>query len=117
MRGVGRVLATVAAAALIAGGCAFTRQVSHGVPGDIGGSGFAADVDNTGRYVSYAAHTALDGFDWYQVFRVDTRRDTRLLVSRSLAGGTANDDSVETAISGNGHVVAFTSEADDLVAG
>jgi hypothetical protein len=45
----------------------------------------------------------------------DRSRHATILVSRSLTGGTGNDASGAGALSANGHVVAFSSWASNLV--
>ena len=113
-----RAIALIAALAVAGSGCAWIQRVSRPVPGagnDVSGDRTATSAD--GRYVAYAAATdatapgVLNG-----IYRYDAALDSRVLVSRSSAGVAGNDASGEPAIDGSGRYIAFSSDADNLVA-
>jgi Tol biopolymer transport system component len=79
------------------------------------------DINSDGRYVvfdSFASNLASNDTNGYSdVFLRDRLLGTTRLVSLSTGGAQGNDLSVGARISGNGRIVAFYSEATNLVAG
>ncbi len=84
-----------------------------------------ASLSADGRYVAYTSFAPnlvagqTGALFRSNVFLYDRVADTTALVSRQAGSPTsvANDDSLESVVSGNGQWVAFTSDATDLVAG
>jgi Tol biopolymer transport system component len=89
---------------------------SNGTP--INASSYDAAISGDGRYVAFVSEaTDLvrgDGNRLPDVFLFDVRTRTTVLVSRSEGGGAANGTSRHPAISLDGNVVAFQSDASDL---
>jgi Tol biopolymer transport system component len=81
----------------------------------------AGSLSSDGRYVAFAseADSLVPGDTnlYRDVFVCDLLLATNLLVSVSTNGAGADGPSTEPVISGNGRYVAFTSGADNLVAG
>jgi Tol biopolymer transport system component len=90
---------------------------AHGKPLD--GGSFAPSISRDGRYVAFGSTTTKlaegDRNRSADVFVRDLHSRTTVVVSRSANGGTANGQSRNPAISGDGRFVAFQSEASDLV--
>jgi Tol biopolymer transport system component len=90
---------------------------AHGKPLD--GGSFAPSISRDGRYVAFGSTTTKlaegDRNRSADVFLRDLHSRTTVVVSRSANGGTANGQSRNPAISGDGRFVAFQSEASDLV--
>jgi Tol biopolymer transport system component len=92
---------------------------AQGMPGN--GDSYSPSISADGSVVAFSSEaTDLDGgggsgrpdvFVWHR----DARRVTR--ISRSLLGGVADGGSYSPSISADGSVVAFSSDATDLVAG
>ena len=82
---------------------------------------YALSVDATGHRVAFASSG--DNFVRYDinglpdVFVRDLQNGSNILVSATPGGGVGDSFSIEPAISGNGRYVAFTSMADNLIAG
>ena len=78
-------------------------------------------ISGDGRYVTFMSEAsnlvADDGNESWDVFVRDLTTDTTTIISTNSAGEPGNSASVAPAISGDGSVVAFSSEATDLVAG
>jgi Tol biopolymer transport system component len=78
-------------------------------------------ISGDGRYVAFVSDaTNLVSGDRNRspdVFLYDTQAESTVVISRSAKAGTANGASSLPAISGDGRVVAFHSEASDLVCG
>jgi Tol biopolymer transport system component len=113
-----RAVALLATLTLAGTGCAWIQRVSRPVAGtnnDVGTDRSAMSAD--GRYIAYAAATdetapgVIDG-----IYRYDTAQNVRVLVSQSTGGLPANNSSGEPAIDSTGRYVAFSSDADNLVA-
>ena len=83
------------------------------------GASLSPAISADGRYVAFLSQATnlsadrIDG-DIYEVFVRDLQRDATTLVSRSSAGGPADAGCAAPAISGDGRVVAFESEATNL---
>ncbi|MHC4822360.1 MAG: TolB family protein, partial [Planctomycetota bacterium] len=84
-------------------------------------SPFGGGVSSNGRFVVFASDATnlvegeTDG-RWH-IFVRDRKKGVTTLVSVNSDGDPANDSSEEPTISGNGKVVAFLSEADNLHSG
>jgi len=97
-----------------------TTRVSVGPTGNpLGASSYDAVVSGNGRYVAFVSDAAnlvqRDKNEAADVFLRDLERRTTTLVSRSASGGAANGPSGQPAISADGEVVAFQSDASDLI--
>lgn len=79
---------------------------------------FLPDVSSDGRYVAFQsfADDLVDGDEegYLDIFVRDRAAGTTVRVSVGTAGAEADDDSRDAAISGDGNVVAFTSNATNL---
>ena len=79
-------------------------------------------ITGDGRYITYASDASnlvTDDPNGHErdVFRFDTDTGTTILISRSASGGGADDASYSSAISADGNVVTFQSDATNLVSG
>jgi Tol biopolymer transport system component len=97
-----------------------TTRVSVGPRGNpLAASSYDAVVSGNGRYVAFVSDAAnvvqRDKNDSADVFLRDLELRTTTLVSRSASGGAANGPSGQPAISADGEVVAFQSDASDLI--
>ena len=97
-----------------------TTRVSVGPSGNpLGASSYDAVVSGNGRYVAFVSDASnlvqRDKNEAADVFLRDLELRTTTLVSRSASGGAANGPSGQPAISADGEVVAFQSDASDLV--
>jgi Tol biopolymer transport system component len=95
------------------------NRSSHGVPA--GGRSSSPSISGNGRYVAYAS-TASNGVKGdhlrgSDIFVRDMTRHRTALVSRSSSGIQANGKSYAPSISADGHHVAFSSKATNLVPG
>jgi Tol biopolymer transport system component len=83
------------------------------------GSSWAPAINADGRFVAYASQAANlvphERNHSADVFLYDTWTSRTVLVSRNAAGGPAHGSSVQPAISADGQVVAFVSDAGDLL--
>ncbi|MGB3005231.1 MAG: hypothetical protein WBC06_01895 [Chitinophagaceae bacterium] len=99
-----------------------TKLVSKTSTGEEGNGGSAAPaISDDGQYVVFETNATNlapgDKNGYYRdVFLWDQQTGQLTLVSKSVAGQTANGESYEPVISGNGNTVAFTSHASDIVA-
>jgi Tol biopolymer transport system component len=97
-----------------------TRRVSVGLRGAVpdGPSSHPA-VSGGGRYVAFVSAAtnlvAADRNRLADVFLSDMRSGSTVLISRSAKGGAANGTSGLPAISADGRIVVFQSDASDLV--
>jgi Tol biopolymer transport system component len=97
-----------------------TERASVAVDGAApNGSSYGAAIDGAGRYVAFvSAATNLlrtrDRNNAKDIYVRDTVSKTTALVSRNLKGDAANGASDAPAISSDGRVVVFQSEASDL---
>ena len=77
-------------------------------------------ISGNGRFVAFSSEAtnlvAGDGNGASDVFRHSLAGGTTDLVSTATGGGPGNGDSLDPAISDDGRVVAFASDADDLSA-
>ncbi len=84
------------------------------------GDSGAPSISGNGRFVAFPSEAtnlvAGDGNGASDVFRSTVPAATTDLVSTAIGGGPGNDDSLDPAISDDGRVVAFASDADDLSA-
>jgi hypothetical protein len=98
-----------------------TKLVSKTSTGEEGNGGSAAPaISDDGRYVVFETNaTNLSSGDkngyLRDVFLWDQQTGQLTLVSKSAAGQTANGESYEPVISGDGNTIAFTSHASDIV--
>jgi Tol biopolymer transport system component len=99
-----------------------TTLVSVNKAGTGGGDGDAlhTSISGNGRYVAFSSVAsdlvANDTNGKYDVFVRDLKKGTTTLVSVNAAGtGTADGNSIHPSISANGRLVAFESNAEDLV--
>jgi Tol biopolymer transport system component len=92
---------------------------SSGAPGD--GESTGPSISGNGRFVAFhSTATNLvpgDSSDFGDVFVHDLRTGTTTRVSVDPSGGEADGDSSDPSISGNGRVIAFESDATNLVPG
>jgi Tol biopolymer transport system component len=83
------------------------------------GPSYAPAISGRGRYVAFVSDAAnlvsRDRNGYPDVFVRDLEQRTTMLVSRSVSGGSANGPSVNPAIASDGEIVAFQSDASDLV--
>jgi Tol biopolymer transport system component len=90
---------------------------SDGTEGNLGS--FQPTISDNGRYVTfYSEATNLapdDNNNATDVFVRDRKADTTTLLSVTRDGTAGNGGSFDPAISGNGHYVAYSSFAPDLV--
>jgi Tol biopolymer transport system component len=112
----------LALVALLAAGCTFiTRASVDTAGGDPNDNSSEASVSGDGRYIAFGSDaTDLvpgDGNATRDVFRRDLRLGTTTRVSVDVGGGDPNGTSSAPSISADGHLVAFTSSATDLVVG
>lgn len=93
-----------------------TPVVPAGADGDSG----TPSISSNGRFVAFPSEAANllagDGNGKSDVFRRSLVGGVTELVSSATGGGPGNDESIDPAISGDGRVVAFASDADDLTA-
>jgi Tol biopolymer transport system component len=81
-------------------------------------SGANAEISDDGRYVAFGSASASLGTNgFYQVFVHDRVTGENDMVSVNSLGEQGNNDSTGASISADGRYVAFSSEADNLVAG
>jgi TolB protein len=85
------------------------------------GSSYNAAISGDGRYVAFVSDATNlvrhDGNRAADVFLRDTRTGMIRLVSRGESGGSANGPSGHPAVSADGRVVVFQSDASDLACG
>ncbi len=93
-----------------------TPATPSGADGDSG----VPSISGDGGFVAFSSEAtnlvAGDGNGASDVFRSSVPAATTDLVSTASGGGPGNDDSLDPAISDDGRVVAFASDADDLSA-
>jgi Tol biopolymer transport system component len=98
-----------------------TRVSVSGSGAEANGDSFAPAISDDGRYVAFAsaASNLVDGDtnDANDVFVRDRQANTTTRVSLGLDGAQANGGSDQPSLSGDGHLVAFTSAATNIVAG
>ena len=96
-----------------------TRRISRTDRGDPNGSSYLPAISDDGRWIAFVSNAtdlvANDKNGASDVFLYDLRTSTTSLVSRSVSGGTANGASTRPVISADGELVAFESDASDLV--
>jgi Tol biopolymer transport system component len=117
-----RVLALVGPSAALAHPPGTTQRVSVSSTGTAGDDiSVLAAVSADGRFVAFwsFASNLVPGHTngRFDVFVFDRQTQTTARVSRSSAGTEGNNDSTGPSISADGRLVAFTSDADNLVAG
>lgn len=85
------------------------------------GACWVPDLSADGRYVTFETQSSnlVAGDDnlWSDVFLADMATGDLSIVTRDSAGGPANGPSYRPSITPDGRYVAFSSDADDLVAG
>jgi Tol biopolymer transport system component len=96
-----------------------TTRVSGPSDGTLpNGSSYDGAISGDGRYVAFVSDATnlvrRDGNRASDIFLFDAKTRITVLVSRSESGGTANGTSRHPAISLDGHVVGFQSDASDL---
>lgn len=100
-----------------------TTLVSVSPTGEIalGGASLSPSISADGRIVAFDSEAknlvAGDTNNLEEIFVRDLAAGATELVSVSLTGGSANNNSYQASISADGRFVAFTSDALDLVAG
>jgi hypothetical protein len=87
----------------------------------IGINGRGYDMSDDGRYVAFVSNASdltgiLDTNGKSDVFLRDMETHTTRFISRNLSGNAANNESFDPSISADGHVIAYTSLASDLLA-
>ena len=95
-----------------------SEVVSFFPNGEVACTSTEPSVSTDGRYVAFT-YTGLGDTDEANrfIFVRDTVLNSTALASADVTGGTADGDSFDPAISRDGRIVAFTSDAGDLVAG
>ena len=76
------------------------------------GWSFNPAISNDGRFVAYMHEKPIDH---YQIAVFDRRSGTSTTITRSADGGAPNGSSYAPSISGDGRIIAFVSEATDLI--
>jgi hypothetical protein len=97
-----------------------TSVASIGQDGNADGvAAHSPSISRNGRYVAFSSFGSLlvggDTNDSFDVFVRDRRLRTTTRVSVDSTGAQSNDDSFNPSISANGQVVAFSSDATNLV--
>jgi Tol biopolymer transport system component len=91
------------------------------IGGEANGDSYFPSISADGRYVAFTSEATNlvegDTNGRRDVFVRDTKEGKTVRVSVSSSGGEANGRSFATSISADGRLVAFESEADNLVAG
>jgi Tol biopolymer transport system component len=105
----------IEAASVVAAG----NSTGDAASGNVADTLFSLSAD--GRYLIFGSSAsnlvAGDNNAARDIFRRDLVADTTTLVSAASGGGAANSQSYGLSASANGNLVAFTSDANDLVAG
>jgi Tol biopolymer transport system component len=101
---------------------ALTRRVSRTASGqEANGRSYAPSLSGNGRLIAFVSEASNlvpdDRNKAADIFCVDLETSVVALVSRSVRRGTANGRSAHPAISADGRVIAFQSEASDLTCG
>jgi WD40 repeat protein len=95
-----------------------TQRVSRGIAGDPNDFSEDVDISDDGRYVSFvsAASNLVPGDvnAAMDVFVFDTLTSTTAIASTGPLGQGGNGDALNATLSGDGRLVAFTSEATNL---
>lgn len=94
-----------------------TRVASKTGSGILGeGESFDATISSSGRYIAFLSNADnLPGDDLVQdIYRKDMKTGAIRLASRTRGGDPAEDNSFDTSISGNGRLVTFSTDADNL---
>src|SRR5262245_55704147 len=111
-------LMTMTAAPLVAGGATWRVSVSS-ASAEGNGYSFAPKLSKFGRYVAFDSWATNlvpgDSNNDLDVFVRDRMNSTTMLVSVSSSGQQGNRRSQQPAISDDGMIVAFASQADNLV--
>ena len=99
-----------------------TKRISVRLGGGMSnGSSYGAAISEDGRYVAFASEASdlvkADGNRATDVFVYDVRGASITLVSRTTSGRAANGASSQAAISADGAVILFQSDASDLMCG
>ncbi len=84
------------------------------------GGGYGGVISENGRFVAFESSFTLvpnDVNGYVDVYLRDLLLQQTTLVSRTASGASAKGTSTEAAISGDGNLIAFTSDADNLVVG
>ncbi len=97
-----------------------TTRVSVATNGDqANGSSYAPSISADGRYVAFQSDAnnivADDSNGHSDIFIHDLQNGTTAIVSLAQDGSPANGDSSDPSVNGDGHHVAFTSDASNLV--
>ena len=96
-----------------------TRRITRRDGGTVNGSSYWPAMSNNGRSVAFVSEATDfvrgDRNHAADVFVHDLETSTTTLISRSAGRGSANGASTHPAISGDGQLVGFESEASDLV--
>jgi Tol biopolymer transport system component len=90
----------------------FVRDMQLNVTRRVG-AGWAPSISGDGRYVSFVGPE--DGLN--HVFLADLHAGSTRLITKRPQGGRANGSSANPAVSSDGSVVVFQSQASDLVGG
>ena len=94
-----------------------TEVISFFQDGGLACTASEPSVSGDGRYVAFTWTGSGDTAANREVYVRDTVEGSTLRASSSVPGAVADDDSYDPAISRDGRIVAFTSDAGNLVAG
>jgi Tol biopolymer transport system component len=96
-----------------------TRRVSAGSSGPLDGASYDSAISRDGRFIAFVSEatnlTRGDRNRSPDVFVKDMHDGSITLVSRAARGATGNGPSTSPAISADGRIIAFQSEASDLI--
>lgn len=97
-----------------------TKLISKSATGEQGnGNSFSPSISTDGRFVVFETYaTNFSGTDnntVRDIYLWDKTTEQLTLISKSISGTTANGESYEPVISGDGSTIAYTSNASDIV--
>ena len=97
-----------------------TRVSTDRLGAQVSGSSFEPSISADGQYVVFSSLSndlvANDGFEGHDIFVKDWQTGAIRRITSDNAGGPANEASLQSAISADGHYITFLSLASNLVA-